>query len=48
MLVVYKEDTQVYYLELIKMLHQLLENYILMGCQIMKIYDSTLGFCIRN
>jgi hypothetical protein len=35
-------------LELIKMLHQLLENYILMGCQIMKIYDSTLGFCIRN
>jgi hypothetical protein len=44
MVVVYKEDTQVYYLELINMLHQLLENYILMECQIIKIYDCTLGF----
>jgi hypothetical protein len=32
MLVVYKEDTPVSYSELIKMLHELLGNYILMEC----------------
>jgi hypothetical protein len=39
--VLHKEDTQISYLEFIKMLHQLLGNYILMECQIMKIYDCT-------
>jgi hypothetical protein len=40
----YKEDTQISYLEFIKMLHQRLGNYILMECQIMKIYDCTFIF----
>jgi hypothetical protein len=44
MLLVHKEDTQISYLEFIKMLHQLLGNYILMECHIMKIYDYFLNY----
>jgi hypothetical protein len=41
------EDTQVSYLELIKMLNQLLGNYILMECRMMKLHfeGAPYSFC---